>query len=319
MLKGLVFNLQTFTSEAFALFIDKFLNGRSGVAQGCELSNTNNSVTIANGYFVIRGRFLQIIDGVTVDNIATDGFYSLICEIDLSKINTTEQLNQAEIKVISNTSSYPTLVKQDITNEGTVYQYEFARFKVEGGTISNFIDRRTYVNFQSIYDQIDSEAQTVLTDIRNALAIIEDQSNVMLKTGGTADGDFTFNGTVTSDNIKNSDGAKVIYNDRFAIVEGVIITPGKGATYLTGVAKVDYPQGFNQTNCMVISIMGGSFRDNALLSTPMCNEDDNGYVRGVAGLVASLTNSNISVSVRKLETSQESVTIPFKIILMKID
>jgi len=54
MLKGLVFNLQTFTSEAFALFIDKFLNGKSGVARGCELSNTNNSITVGEGYFVVR-------------------------------------------------------------------------------------------------------------------------------------------------------------------------------------------------------------------------------------------------------------------------
>ena len=57
MLKGHVFNLQTFTSEAFALFIDKFLNGRCGVAKGCTMSNTNNSVTIADGFFVVRGRF----------------------------------------------------------------------------------------------------------------------------------------------------------------------------------------------------------------------------------------------------------------------
>lgn len=208
MLKGLVFNLQTFTSEAFALFIDKFLNGRSGVAQGCALANTNNSVTIAEGYFVIKGRFLQIIDGVTVDNISTNGFYSLVCEVDLSKTNTTEQLNQAEIKVISNSSAYPTLVQQDITNEGKIYQYEFARFKVEGGTIINFTDKRTFVNFQSVYDQIEGEAQEVLIDIQNALRSIENQSNILLKTGGTADGDYTFNGNITADNISNSNRSK---------------------------------------------------------------------------------------------------------------
>ena len=87
MLKGHVFNLQTFTSEAFALFIDKFLNGRSGVAKGCALSNTANSATIGEGYFVVRGRFLQIISGETISNITTNGYYSLVCEIDLSKTN----------------------------------------------------------------------------------------------------------------------------------------------------------------------------------------------------------------------------------------
>ena len=208
MLKGLVFNLQTFTSEAFALFIDKFLNGRSGVAQGCNLSNTNNSVTITDGYFVVRGRFLQIIGGITLDKITTNGFYSLVCEVDLSQTNTTEQFNQAEIKVISNASVYPTLIQQDITNGGTIYQYEFARFKVEGGTITNFTDRRTFVSFESIYDQIDSEAQAVLTEIQNTLTNLENQSNVLLKTGGTADGDFTFNGNIISDNISNSNRSK---------------------------------------------------------------------------------------------------------------
>lgn len=208
MLKGLVFNLQTFTSEAFALFIDKFLNGRSGVAQGCNLSNTNNSVTIADGYFVIRGRFLEVISRVTISDITSNGFYSLVCEIDLSKTNTTEQFNQAEIKVISNASAYPTLLQQDITNEGTIYQYEFARFKVEGGTITKFTDRRTFVSFESIYDQIDSEAQAVLTEIQNTLTNLENQSNVLLKTGGTVDGDFTFNGNITANNISNSNRSK---------------------------------------------------------------------------------------------------------------
>lgn len=194
MLKGQTFNLQTFTSEAFALFIDKFLDGTCGVAQGCELSNTTNSVTIGEGYFVIRGRFLQIVSGETISDINENGFYSLVCEIDLSQINTTEQFNQASIKVISNASAYPTLVQQDITNVGNIYQYEFARFKVEAGSITNFNDRRTFVDFTSIYKQI----QNVLTNLEN-------QSNVMLKTGGSSNGDFTFNGNVIVDKLNNSE------------------------------------------------------------------------------------------------------------------
>ena len=204
MLKGHVFNLQTFTSEAFALFIDKFLNGRSGVAKGCALSNTANSATIGEGYFVVRGRFLQIISGETISNITANGYYSLVCEIDLSKTNTADALNQATIKVISSTSTYPTLTQQDITGTGTVYQYEFARFKVESGSITNFTDKRTFVDFQSIYDQIDDEAQAVLTEIQNTLTNLENQSNVLLKTGGIANGDFTFSGNITANNISNS-------------------------------------------------------------------------------------------------------------------
>lgn len=186
MLKGHVFNLQTFTSEAFALFIDKFLNGRCGVAKGCALSNTANSATIGEGYFVVRGRFLQIISGETITNITANGYYSLVCEIDLSKTNTADQLNQATIKVISSTSTYPTLTQQDITGSGTVYQYEFARFKVESGSITNFTDKRTYLDFETLYNLVEQELKN-----------LENQSNVLLKTGGTINGDLEVTGNIT--------------------------------------------------------------------------------------------------------------------------
>lgn len=185
MLKGLVFNLQTFTSEAFALFIDKFLNGNCGVAKGCALSNTSNSATIGDGYFVIRGRFLQVISGVTVSDITNNGFYSLICEIDLSKTNTVDQLNQAEIKTVYGASNYPTLTQQDITGSGTVYQYEFARFKVENGSITNFTDRRTFIDFESIYDIIEQHIQD-----------IDDGSLYVQKAGDTITGALTVQGGV---------------------------------------------------------------------------------------------------------------------------
>lgn len=204
MLKGHVFNLQTFTSEAFALFIDKFLNGRSGVAKGCELSNTSNSATVGEGYFVVKGRFLQIISGETISNITANGYYSLVCEIDLSKTNTADILNQAVIKTVYNASAYPTLTQQDITESGTVYQYEFARFKVESGSITNFTDKRTFVDFTTIYDVIQNEAQGVLDDIEQALQNVLDGSAYLLKSGGIANGNFTFNGNVIANNISNS-------------------------------------------------------------------------------------------------------------------
>ena len=189
MLKGETFNQQTFTSDAFALFIDRFTNKQSGVMIGCELSNTNTSVTIAEGYFLIRGRFLRIISGVTLSDISTDGFYSLVCEIDLSKTNTAEQFNQGAIKTIYGASAYPTLTQQDITASGEVYQFEFARFKVESGSITDFTDRRTYVEYGKI-----------LTLVQTELSNIENQSNVSLKSDFvTVTGSFSSNPTGVSD------------------------------------------------------------------------------------------------------------------------
>ena len=51
------------------------------------------------------------------------------------------------MKTEYNASAYPTLIQQDITDDGTIFQYEFARFKVESGSINNFTDKRTYVDF----------------------------------------------------------------------------------------------------------------------------------------------------------------------------
>lgn len=186
MLKGHVFNLQTFTSEAFAITFDTVLQEKCGILRGCELSNTTNSATISEGYFIVRGRPLQVIGGETISNITANGFYSLVCEVDLSKTNTADTLNQATIKTIYNTSAYPSLTQQDITANGTIYQYEFARFKVENGSITDFTDRRTYLNFETLYDLFEQE-----------LANLENQSNVLLKSGGTINGDLEVTGTIT--------------------------------------------------------------------------------------------------------------------------
>ena len=170
MLKGETFDLQTFTSDAFALFNDRFMGGQSGVMQGCALSNTNNSATIGAGYFLIKGRFLRIISSETVSDISTDGYYSLVCEIDLTKTNTTSVFNQGVIKAVSGAGDYPTLTQQDLTNGGTIYQYEFARFRVSSGSITDFADRRTYVDYESILGLISDELEN-----------LENQSNVKLK------------------------------------------------------------------------------------------------------------------------------------------
>ena len=97
MLKGHVFKFQTFANEAFAHFINTFLQGNMGITKGCDLSKTSNSVTISAGYFCVMGRFLEIVGNETISDISNTGYYQLICEIDLSQTNTSSELNQAVI------------------------------------------------------------------------------------------------------------------------------------------------------------------------------------------------------------------------------
>jgi len=181
MLIGHVFKSQTFKNEAFGLFIDTFLQGNMGVVKGCELSSTNTTATVGEGYFCIKGRFLQILGTETVQ-VSGNGYYSLICEIDLSQENTKEDFNQGSIKVISNASAYPTLTQQDINNDGTMYQYEFARFRVTDSGITDFADRRTFLKLESIYSKINEDATAVLNQIQEALDKVLDESIYVLET-----------------------------------------------------------------------------------------------------------------------------------------
>lgn len=170
-LRGQVFQKQLFSSDCFALFIDTFLGGTSGIINGCTLSNTANSITINEGYFCIKGRFLQETGTtvIPVESSETDLFCKLVCEIDLSKINTVSQLNQAYYKILQDESDYPELQQDDITVDLTgIYQFEFAQFKITSSGITNFMSTGESLDFTSIYAEMRQ-------DVDNAIAIIEEE------------------------------------------------------------------------------------------------------------------------------------------------
>lgn len=167
-LRGHVFSKQLFSSECFALFIDIFLGKNSGVIEGCELLSTTNNITLEKGFFCIKGRFLEEeghsifeIEPVEQDTL----FCKLVCEIDLSQQNTTSELKQAYYRIIQSTSDYPTLQQEDITAEGSIYQFEFAQFKITTNGIEDFQDKRAFLDFESFYNEIRRDAQYVFDDI----------------------------------------------------------------------------------------------------------------------------------------------------------
>lgn len=207
MLIGYTFDEQLFTSEAFRKFQDTFLNKNSGVIDGCSVSKTNTTVTVSDGWFVIKGALLREQGGTTL-NVEQDGYYSLVCEIDLTKENTETSLLQATIKLIRGASTYPTLNQQDITNGGSVYQYEFARFRSSNSVISDFIDKRTYLNFQSIYTKINTDVQAIIDTLEGKIKNVEDGSAYLLKTGGKINGNLEVTNQITCSNITNSSRSK---------------------------------------------------------------------------------------------------------------
>lgn len=203
MLKGHVFSRQLFGNPIFALFINTFLNGKNGISDnyknGMALSYSGSTVTIQSGAVCIQGRFLEE-DTSTPISAGTDNAYcKLVIEIDLDKQNEVDDFQQGAYKIIKGANSYPNLTQTNIVkNNAGVYQYELARFKTNANGISDFQDMRTFLDFDSIYDDIEAH-----------IAAIDDGSLWLLKSGGTISGNVEIgeNGDIVgniSANARNS-------------------------------------------------------------------------------------------------------------------
>lgn len=195
MLKGHVFSKQLFGNPIFALFINTFLNGTNGVSNnyknGMKPTASGSTVTIDSGAVCIQGRFLEE-DTYTSVPVGTESAYcKLVIEIDLDKENTDSDFAQGVYKIVKSSSSYPNLTQTNIVkNVSGIYQYELARFKTSASGITEFQDMRTYLDFDSIYDQMIEEYRSVLQQLQEELAGVESQSNVLLKTGGVVSGEI---------------------------------------------------------------------------------------------------------------------------------
>lgn len=185
MLKGHVFAGQVFGNQIFALFINTFLNGTNGVSnnykEGMAITYSGSNIHIASGACCVQGRFLEEDSGkdITVDNDSQ--YCSLVLEINLDEANTEENFLQASYKIIKNSTNYPTLTQNDIVknNSGT-YQYELARFRTSASGITEFTDRRTFLNFESIYSYIEAQFKGKLGQLDEELAAVEDGSAYFL-------------------------------------------------------------------------------------------------------------------------------------------
>lgn len=167
MLKGDVFKFQYFPVESFAAFIDTFLNQESGIKNGylnsMRITYAENSLTINSGLACIRGRFFREDSHTTIDVTSESTFFAkLVIEIDLSKENSFDELKQLQYKIVKAEANYPALTQDDIiNNEMGVYQYELARFKIGPNGITNFQDKRTFLDFNSIYKKIEEEIKKI--------------------------------------------------------------------------------------------------------------------------------------------------------------
>lgn len=224
MLNGDVFSEQVFHNEIFALFINSFLDGHNGVINGFKnsmaITSSNSSISVNTGAVVVQGRFMHEPTQETISVSAQSKYHKLVIEIDLDKTNTALSFQQAYLKILTGNSSYPSVTQTDIVNNVSgIYQYELARFQTDSsGNITNLQDKRTFLDFDSIYTAIEntlatmktdfeSEADTLIADLQQEIADVEDTSEFIMKStiktlsksvtpvqsGGQYDVNVTFN------------------------------------------------------------------------------------------------------------------------------
>ncbi len=190
MLKGHVFENQLFGNPIFAVFVNTFLAGENGIingfGNGMAVTTNGFNLTVQSGVCCIQGRFLQEDTSTTITAGSTPAYARLVLEIDLDKTNTEEDFEQGAYKIIKGANAYPSLTQTDIvgTNSG-VYQYELARFKNSSTGITEFQDMRTFLDFDTIYDEIEQHIQD-----------IDEGSLWVLKAGDTMTGALNANGGV---------------------------------------------------------------------------------------------------------------------------
>lgn len=187
MLKGHVFKNQIFGNQIFALFMDTFLNQKCGVlgnySDKMQVTYNGDTLTVSSGCVCVRGRFLEEDTNTEIAAGTDTAFCKLVIEIDLDRENTPESLAQASYKIVRSANNYPTLTQTDIVaNNSGIYQFELAQFKTGVSGITNFVDKRTYLDFNSIYSEIASEYRAILEELRRELENVEDGSAYLLKT-----------------------------------------------------------------------------------------------------------------------------------------
>ena len=111
----------------------------------------------------------------------------------------------AGIMAKGTTTEYPTLQQDDIVNNATgIYQMEFARFIASGSGITGFTDKRTFIDFTTIFENINTQVQALIEELEEQiqeagnLPIDENEYNSNDSDGNTFNIKFRRQGSIVS-------------------------------------------------------------------------------------------------------------------------
>lgn len=142
MVNGIVFDLQNVTAADLAHTFWIICGMRDCITSGCGMTYSGRNVYLTAGYFFARGHLVKLTGTTEVEGpTVTSGqlYCHLVFEIDLSQTPSEEEFTQGKFKILSSATGYPTATKEDLDNNGSVYQMSFAKFIMTNTGISGFV------------------------------------------------------------------------------------------------------------------------------------------------------------------------------------
>lgn len=143
-IQGVVFSNQKVSAADHATLFEMFVS--DGVINGCATSQLRNTLTIASGMFVLKGRLIKIAgsEQITIPDsmIPSSGTTTirLTGVVDISLPSTETEFQQFYFRLdAASGGSYPALKQESInTGNGHVYEVEWAILTVDSqGVITN--------------------------------------------------------------------------------------------------------------------------------------------------------------------------------------
>lgn len=168
-----------------------------------------------------------------------------------------------------------------VKNVSGIYQYELARFRTGSSGITNFQDMRTFLDFDSIYEEIKKE----IDNIKDGSAFMS-RSNFAVITGS-----MTLSATT------------------------------EALTYRQTIKDINFPSGFNKDNCVLISAgrqYSGNYGYGYGICD-FINAKSTGMLTGTAPFAVWLgANSGTNIRIYGYNEATSQKTLNYKLVLMKI-
>ena len=133
--------------------------------------------------------------------------------------------------------------------------------------------------------------------------------NIKLQGAVSGNANFDGSGNITINTILGN----------IAVLVETITMPEANSNNLQGSTDMNYPSGFTNTNCVVISVMSHNSIHADWWGTPRSHTINANAVVGNGDTCAILKPDKITIHSYKLVNEQERDDIAFKIVLMKIE